>query len=83
MFKRRLLKNPEEVFKEFGIATDRKASFKFHFDDKEHFHLNLPIKPKEEEVSEEDLKLITGGLNEDTAFGIMAVAGLGIAAAML
>lgn len=80
-FKQRLLNNPEEVFKEFGIPLNNKVKLKFHFDAKQDFYINFPLKPDEENIPEDQLKMIVGGLDAATTAAVV-VGPIGVCAVL-
>ncbi len=61
-FKERLLKNPEKVLKEMGIAIPSGVKLELHQQSHKKLHLILPARPSMA-LSEKDLqKLAAGGL---------------------
>ena len=59
-FKRQLIKNPQEVFKEYGIAQ-KGVQYKIHENTERETHLLLPPAPAEG-MSEEQLRQVAAGL---------------------
>ena len=60
-FKKKLLKNPNETLKEFGVSMAEGVTFHIHENASGTCHLILPKKP-EGELSDQDIpKLIRGG----------------------
>ena len=60
-FKKKLLENPNETLKEFGVPIPEGVTFHIHENGSGTCHLILPGKPNDEGVSEEDIKNIRGG----------------------
>jgi len=56
----RLLKDPQTVLKERGIAAPPGKQFKVVEETEDTIHLNVPPKPEEEELSEEQLGAVAG-----------------------
>jgi hypothetical protein len=68
-FKQKLINNPEQTLKEFGIEAPKDYQFQIHEEKNKVIHLYIPPKP-EGELSEEDIKKVAGG-----AFGCICVFG--------
>lgn len=69
VFKQRLLKHPEEVFKEYKIKFDEDIKhIKVHENTKDTVHLTLVQRGK---LSDEELKKLTGGISDDKLADIM------------
>jgi hypothetical protein len=67
-FKARLLSNPTEVLKEYGLAAPAGLTLKVHENTDKVVNLVLPIKPAPAELSEEELHRAAGGAGA-MAFG--------------
>jgi hypothetical protein len=61
-FKRRLLADPTGVLRENGLAVPPGVQVRVVEDTDRAMHLTLPQKPSSEELVEEDLKRIAGGV---------------------
>ena len=61
-FKRRLLAEPAAVLKEQGLEVLAGVQVKILEDTERTFHLTLPAKPDEGELTEEDLSGVAGGV---------------------
>ena len=59
-FKKKLLENPNETLKEFGVPMPEGITFHIHENGSGTCHLILPKKP-EGEFSEDDIKRMMGG----------------------
>ena len=59
-FKKKLLENPNETLKEFGVPIPEGVTFHIHENGSGTCHLILPKKP-EGELSDEELKKASGG----------------------
>lgn len=70
-FKKRLLNNPHEVLKEYGIDVPLHFKIEIHENEKESFHLTLPNKTEEGLLSEEELKAVQAarGFSEGQKWG--------------
>lgn len=66
-YKEQLLKNPDAVLKESGIQMPEGIHFKVVEDTESIFHFILPVKPGEKEISEEDLRELSGGWTTNIA----------------
>ncbi len=58
-FKEKLLKHPEQAFKEMGVEVPKGKKFEIHENTDNLIHLTLPKRPSQ--ISEEDLKHVSGG----------------------
>ncbi len=65
-FKKQLLKNPEKVLKEMGIAIPSGVKLELHQQTDKNLHLILPSKPSAE-LSEEALKNVAAGWDPCTS----------------
>lgn len=61
-FKKRLLAEPAVVLKEHGVEVQPGYQVKIVEDTDTLLHLNLPPKPTAEELSEEELANVAGGI---------------------
>lgn len=61
-FKKRLLSDPVAVLKDYGLTLPPDVKVKVVEDTATLFHLSLPPKPTDEELSEEDLAAVAGGV---------------------
>ena len=59
-FKKKLIANPNETLKEFGVSLPEGVTFHIHENGSDTCHLILPKKP-EGQLSDEDLKKASGG----------------------
>ena len=59
-FKKKLLENPNETLKEFGVPMAEGITFHIHENGSGTCHLILPKKP-DGELSDDDLKKASGG----------------------
>lgn len=59
-FKKKLLKNPEKVLKEMGIAIPRGVKLELHEQKAKKVHLILPAKPAGV-LSEQELRAVAAG----------------------
>ncbi|MFI5333627.1 MAG: NHLP leader peptide family RiPP precursor [Chlamydiales bacterium] len=57
-FKKKLMRNPREVLKEFGIELPPNITYTFHEDTSTSHHIVLPEPPRE--LAEEDLEKVAG-----------------------
>ena len=65
-FKQKLISNPASVFKAEGLDTPSGVELRV-VEDTEHVrHLVLPVKPSVNELSDEQLQQIAGGLSATT-----------------
>jgi len=62
-FKARLLSDTMAVLKENGIAVPENVTVKAVENTDKVFHLVIPPKPAGDELSDEDLRKVAGGLN--------------------
>ena len=60
-FKKRLLSDPAAVLKDYGLDVPRDVKIKVVEDTDTLYHLSLPPKPSDKELSEEDLAAVAGG----------------------
>lgn len=60
-FRQKLLKNPEKVLKDMGIAIPSGIKLELHEQSNKKIHLILPNKP-EGSLSEQELKSVAGGI---------------------
>ena len=67
-FKKKLLENPNETLKEFGVPMTEGITFHVHENDSGSCHLILPKKP-DGELSEDDIKRLRGGGPGGTSTG--------------
>ena len=69
-FKKKLLENPNETLKEFGVPMPEGITFHIHENGSGTCHLILPKKPAGE-LSDEDLKKASGGMMQGSnSYGI-------------
>lgn len=61
-FKRRLLSEPATVLQEYGLEVPPGVRIKVMEDTDTLVHLSLPPRPTDQELSEEDLTSVAGGL---------------------
>ena len=61
-FKQRLLSEPAIVLKEYGLEMPSGVKIKVVEDTETLMHLSLPPRPTDQELSEEDLASVAGGL---------------------
>jgi hypothetical protein len=61
-FKKRLLSDPVTVLKDYGLTFPPGVTIKVLEDTDTVYHLSLPPKPTDEELSEEDLAAVAGGV---------------------
>lgn len=61
-FKKRLLSDPVAVLKDYGTTLPPDVKIKVFEDTDTLYHLTLPPKPADKELSEEDLAAVAGGL---------------------
>jgi hypothetical protein len=60
-FRQRLLTNPKTVLREMGITVPANMELNLVENTSKVVHLPLQAKPRQDEVSEEDLALVAGG----------------------
>jgi hypothetical protein len=60
-FKKRLLSDPVAVLKDYGLALPPDVKIKVVEDTDTLYHLSLPPKPTDKELSEEDLAEVAAG----------------------
>ena len=60
-FKKRLLSDPVAVLKDYGLALPPDVKIKVVEDTDTLYHLSLPPKPTDKELSEEDLTTVAAG----------------------
>ena len=65
--KRRLLEDPRAVMKERGIDVPADVDIQIHENTESTKHFVLPTAPSEEELSEEQLEAVAGGLSHHSA----------------
>ena len=63
-FKKRLLTDPAKVLKEHGLQTPAAVRFNIVEDTDQVIHLTLPQKPVSDELAEEQLTRIAGGVKD-------------------
>ena len=66
-FKKKLLENPNETLKEFGVPMPEGITFHIHENGSGTCHLILPEKPGE--LSDEELKKTSGGNSTGNDWG--------------
>jgi hypothetical protein len=59
-FKKRLLSDPVAVLKDYGLVLPPDVKIKVVEDTDTLYHLSLPPKPTDKELSEEDLAAVAG-----------------------
>lgn len=59
-FKKKLVKSPKDVLKEFGLEVDENKTYKVLIDSEKEKHLIVP--QKGHELSESQVKSVEGGL---------------------
>jgi len=61
-FKKRLLTDPAQVLRERGLQTPAGVRFKIVEDTDQVIHLNLPEKPSSDELVDDELRRLAGGI---------------------
>ena len=64
-FKNRLLSNPSAVFQEVGLEVPQGVQVRVVENTDQILHLTLPAKPSTDELSEDELKSVAGGLSPE------------------
>jgi nitrile hydratase alpha subunit len=65
-FKKRLLADPAPVLQEHGVTLQRGAKVKVVENTENLHHWTLPVKPSQDELSDEQLDRVAGGVKSST-----------------